>query len=199
MRMSHPHFIFNCHLAISVHLHFNPGFHHRSLLTAVVVLSLVFAGGCGTSNSLTVDPQHEETRAVENQRVCDPIVIQLAGTEHRWQAEYLSLKGSSCGTFVELSESDIHVPIGSRVIFILKSNDYIYTLAIPAFGLKEMAVPDLEFRMQMRPIQCGQYAIVGEEPCGRSGQEGPGLLIVESLADYDEWVGRQQKQVKIRK
>lgn len=192
-----PHCGCNWNLQVRLELHFKAEFCRRSLLFMVGILSLVFAGGCGSSNAVTVETHNEETGLAENHRIHDPIVIRLAGTEHRWRAEYLSPNGISCTASVHLGESDIHVPIGADVVFILKSNDYIYTLAIPAFGLKEMAVPDLEFRMEVRPMQCGHYPLVGEEPCGAPGQKGPGQLIVESLADYQIWLSLHQKNARV--
>jgi heme/copper-type cytochrome/quinol oxidase subunit 2 len=112
--------------------------------------------------------------------------IHFTGTEHRWQAEYELQSGDRL-----LAGPDLHVPVGSPVVFILKSNDYIYTIAIPAFGLKEIAVPDLEFRMSMCPLHSGEYPLIGQELCGLPGQEGPGRLIVEPAEDFEAWFDQQ--------
>lgn len=115
-----------------------------------------------------------------------PLVIHLTGTEHLWQAEYVLEDGQSLRVGPEL-----HVPVDWPVEFVLESNDYIYTLAIPAFGLKEIAVPELEFRMSLRAEKSGVFALIGEEMCGLPGEAGPGQLVVESLESFRAWFERQ--------
>ncbi len=116
----------------------------------------------------------------------EPLTIYLTGTEHLWQAEYALVHGPPLKVGPEL-----HIPVDWPVVFVLKSNDYIYMLAIPAFGLKEIAVPELEFRMSLRAQEGGEYPLVGEELCGLSGQAGPGRLIVESRSQFQAWFERQ--------
>lgn len=189
--------IFCFNRKVRIDLHFTAEFYLRNLLCTAGISILVFVTGCGSADSGKIEPQTEEIRLEEKERIRNPIVIELAGTEHSWRAEYLSPNATSCITAVELRESDIHVPVGADIVFILKSNDYIYTLAIPAFGLKEMAVPDLEFRMELRPMQCGHYPLIGEEPCGAPGQKGPGQLIVESPTDYQIWLSLHQQNARV--
>ncbi|MEO8268220.1 MAG: hypothetical protein ABI557_00790 [Aureliella sp.] len=114
-----------------------------------------------------------------------PLYIHLTGTEHQWQAEYSSRSGDRI-----LVGSDLHVAEGYPVVFILNSTDYIYTMAIPEFELKEIAVPKLEFRMALIPMRSGVFPLVGEELCGLPGQDGPGRLIVESPSEFRAWFDR---------
>lgn len=115
-----------------------------------------------------------------------PLVIHFTGTEHQWQAEYQMPDGGKV-----LAGPDLHASVGQPIEFILRSTDYIYTMSIPAFELKEIAVPELEFRLSVRPQHEGTYSLVGEELCGLLGQAGPGRLIVESAEEFQEWIDKR--------
>lgn len=118
----------------------------------------------------------------------NPLVIHFTGTNHQWQAEYQMPDGPNV-----MAGPDLHVPVGSPVVFMLRSTDYIYTMAIPAFELKEIAVPELEFHLSLRPQRQGTYPLVGEELCGLPGRAGPGRLIVESVAEFRTWLETRER------
>lgn len=125
------------------------------------------------------------------QPIPQPLFIHLTGTEHQWHAEYLGSNGDRI-----LVGPDLHVPVGYPVVFVLQSTDYIYTMAIPEFGLKEIAVPELEFRMSLRPMRSGVFPLIGEELCGLPGEDGPGRLIVEPLSEFQPWFDRHCELAK---
>lgn len=118
--------------------------------------------------------------------------IHLTGMEHQWQAEYELHSGDN----LDALAPDLHVPVGQAVELILTSKDYIYTMAIPEFRVKEIAVPDLEFRISIYPLHCGEFPLIGQELCGVPGQAGRGRLIVESPAEFNAWFARQRQTAK---
>ncbi len=151
------------------------------------MLWLCLAAGCESQRPATI--VHHEA-AAGGEIVPEPLYIQLTGTKHRWQAEYLSCGSFSKKNLVQ-SGPDLHVPVDTNVVLILKSTDYIYMLAIPEFGMKEIAVPELEFRMTFRPMEAGQHPLIGEELCGGvPGRDGPGQIIVEPRAEFLAWLRR---------
>ena len=103
---------------------------------------------------MTIAPHEKESAVVD--MIPEPLCIRPTGTEHRWRAEYPAADGTFSRSAPWFIDPDLHVPVGTSVVFILKSNDYIYTLAIPEFGVKEIAVPELEFRMAFRPMHVGK-------------------------------------------
>ena len=107
VRIIQPHSRCNWNLGVRIDSQFSVEFHRQRLLFAAGVLSLVFAGGCGSQDSVKVEPHGNEMGLVVNQRIRDPILIQLAGTEHRWRAEYLSRNGALCITSVDLGKCDM--------------------------------------------------------------------------------------------
>jgi len=79
------------------------------------------------------------------------------------------------------------LPLGTKIILVLKSTDYVYTFAIPEQGLKEIAVPALEFRMGLRPTKARELKLVGEGLCGDPHTEVPGRLIFDSQPLFLKW------------
>ena len=150
---------------------------------------LCLAGGCHSQSMATRPDQEDGSAAVAS--IPDPLFIQLTGTEHQWRAAYPMIDGA-LPAIDELQAGDqLHVPLDTEVVLILKSTDYIYTLAIPELGLKEIAVPELEFRMEFRPTKVGSYSLIGEELCGTPGLDDPVRLIVEPRAEFQAWLRRK--------
>lgn len=159
----------------------------RSALWGIAFLCLT--GGCHSQSLETHPDQEEQAAAVAS--IPDPLFIQLTGTEHQWRAAYPMIDGALPAVDELQAGYQLHVPLDTEVVLILKSTDYIYTLAIPELGLKEIAVPDLEFRMTFRPINVGQYSLIGEELCGPPGRDRPRQLVVESRKQFLAWLGQK--------
>jgi cytochrome c oxidase subunit 2 len=85
---------------------------------------------------------------------------------------------------------DIRVPMGRRVVLVLRSEDYLYTLAIPEYGLKEIAVPECEFRLEFRPRSTGRVDLFGEHLCGDPFAEITGKLVIEPPERFRAWLRR---------
>ena len=119
----------------------------------------------------------------------EPLQMQLSVAEHRWRVTKTAL-GDETLTDIAVGEqtSDgllLYVPVDTPLVLALQSEDYIYSLGIPDLGLKEMAVPGLAFRLHLRPMKVGQYALQGGELCGDPGVPAPGRLVVESREEFE--------------
>ncbi len=154
------------------------------------IATLCLVGGCHSYSVATLPDQIEDDDAALAS-ISEPLFIQLTGTKHRWRADYPMIDGTFLAIDDLQAESQLHVPLDTEVVLILKSTDYIYTLAIPELGLKEIAVPDLEFRMAFRPTRVGLFPLIGEELCGLPGGDNSGQLVVESREQFLAWLRRK--------
>ncbi|MBX3444322.1 MAG: hypothetical protein KF774_18105 [Planctomyces sp.] len=109
----------------------------------------------------------------------EPFRIEITGAGKQWQVRYpdLDLLG---GPDAAIIQQDIPVPGDRELQFVLKSEDYVYTLEIPAHQKKEIAVPTLEFRMTLEPQEPGTLEYVGEPMCNDPHSPMNGRLIIES-------------------
>jgi heme/copper-type cytochrome/quinol oxidase subunit 2 len=157
-------------------------------------LSCLCLAGCGPSPDAGV-PLQDAVRfqaADAAESIPDPLVIQLTGTEHRWQAVYPQI-GDAIPVVQDLGAGQrLHLPFDTDVVLILKSTDYIYTLAIPELGLKQIAVPDLEFRMTFRPSAGGPYSLIGDELCGLQQSDQAVQLVAEPREQFVQFLERSQ-------
>ncbi len=84
------------------------------------------------------------------------------------------------------------VPVGKKVRILLTANDVIHAWWIPAFGVKQDAIPgfirDSWFKADAVGIYRGQCA----ELCGKDHGYMPIVVEVKEQADYDKWIAEQK-------
>jgi heme/copper-type cytochrome/quinol oxidase subunit 2 len=114
-------------------------------------------------------------------------VIEVTGSNNLWQVRYPAPADGRLAKHVH-DVRNIHVPLGTQVILALSSQDYVYTLAIPDYGLKEIAVPEHEFRMEFRPRAAGRLELVGEHFCGDPFSGISGHLVIEPQDRFLAWL-----------
>lgn len=157
-----------------------------SLLQAVMALALVTAG-CSQATT----PGTPESRANAGEvapSLSEPYHIELTGGNRQWHVRYSDETGRLATKEKELIGRSIPVPRDTKVVLVLKSTDFLYTFAIPQFGLKEIAVPDLEFQLEFRSEDAGRIEFVGEHLCGDPQSEMSGTLVVEPLDRFLAWL-----------
>lgn len=160
------------------------------MLGITPVIVVVIAVGCSDtgSHSEAISPETSHDRPKVVPQVCEPYEIELTGTKDHWHVRYPGVDGRlASGNKVRMLRN-IHVPLGTKIVFVLKSTDYVYVLSLPKYRLKEIAVPSLEFRMEFRPEEPGRFALVSEPLCGDPNVEMQGQLIVEARDRFVNWL-----------
>ena len=129
----------------------------------------------------------ERTTTAESAAIPNPFVLEITGSNKSWSAKYPDASGGKGAAKVVPATREIHLPLDTKIILLLKSTDYVYTFAIPQQELKEIAVPGLEFRMTLLPTQARQLELVGEGLCGDPHTEVPGRLIFDPPSHFLKW------------
>jgi cytochrome c oxidase subunit 2 len=90
-------------------------------------------------------------------------------------------------------DNPLVVPIGQKVRIITTANDVIHSWMVPAFGVKQDAIPgfvrDTWFRAEKEGMFYGQCT----ELCGKEHAYMPINVKVVSAVEYTAWVEGQQK------
>ena len=81
-----------------------------------------------------------------------------------------------------------NVPIELR----LESADYLYTLSLPEFGVREIAVPELTHYLRFKATRLGVSRLVGDQFCGYSHPDLIGRVVVQKPADFLAWFDAQK-------
>ena len=87
------------------------------------------------------------------------------------------------------------VPVGKKVRVITTANDVIHAFAVPAFGIKQDAIPGFVRDTWFRAEKTGDFYGQCQELCGKEHAYMPIHVKVLSAQDYAAWVvGEKKKQ-----
>jgi cytochrome c oxidase subunit 2 len=111
--------------------------------------------------------------------------VQVRGEQWAWKFEYPS---------ADVASKELHIPVGERVHLIINSKDVIHSFWVPAFGIKQDAVPGRPTQIYVTATVAGTYPGLCAELCG-SGHTGMRLtVVVMERADLDAWLRTQPKR-----
>jgi cytochrome c oxidase subunit 2 len=84
----------------------------------------------------------------------------------------------------------MHVVVNTTYHFELLSRDVVHSFAIPAFRLKQDALPGRTISGWFRPNRVGTYDIQCTQMCGIGHAMMAGRIIVETPQDHAAWLLR---------
>jgi cytochrome c oxidase subunit 2 len=143
------------------------------------------------------------------------ITIKATGYQWKWGYDYLKGEGEGIALYSNLStpseqvynrqdkgenyllevDQNLVVPVGRKIRVLTTAGDVIHAWWVPAFGVKQDAIPgfvrDTWFRAEKEGIYRGQCA----ELCGKDHGFMPIVVEVVSPAAYAVWVGDQKKRI----
>jgi cytochrome c oxidase subunit 2 len=150
------------------------------------------------------------------------LTIKATGYQWKWGYEYLAGEGEGISFLATLStprdqiedhqgqavargenylmEVDNHVvvPVNKKVRVVTTANDVIHAWMIPAFGVKQDAIPgfvrDTWFKAEKEGIYRGQCA----ELCGKDHAYMPIVVEVMSEENYSKWVQAKLEEMKAK-
>jgi cytochrome c oxidase subunit 2 len=143
------------------------------------------------------------------------VTIKATGYQWRWGYDYLNGEGEGISFLSTLStpreqienrapksdtylmevDNPVVVPVNRKVRVVLTANDVVHAWMVPAFGVKQDAIPgfirDLWFRAEKVGVYRGQCA----ELCGKDHAFMPIVVDVRSDEDYAKWVGEKKQEM----
>jgi cytochrome c oxidase subunit 2 len=145
------------------------------------------------------------------------LTIKVTGMQWKWAYDYLRGQGEGISILSTLDPSHrllsdagtgpkpddyllkvdhpLVVPVGKKVRIITTANDVIHSWMVPAFGVKQDAVPGFVRDTWFRAEKTGDFYGQCVELCGKEHAYMPIHVRVVSAADYDTWVGQQQQRM----
>jgi cytochrome c oxidase subunit 2 len=145
------------------------------------------------------------------------ITIKVTGYQWKWGYDYLKGEGEGISFLSNLStpqdqitgnapkgehyllevDNRMVVPVNKKVRVLITAGDVIHAWMVPAFGVKQDAIPgfvrDSWFRAEKEGIYRGQCA----ELCGKDHGFMPIVVEVLSAEKYAAWVGEQKKKIAV--
>ncbi|WP_417285178.1 cytochrome c oxidase subunit II [Comamonas sp.] len=146
------------------------------------------------------------------------LTIKATGYQWKWGYDYLNGEGEGL-SFVSTLDSGhramsdsgnvsaapndyllkvdkpLVVPMGKKIRIITTANDVIHSFMVPAFGIKQDAIPGFVRDTWFKAEKAGDYYGQCAELCGKEHAYMPIHVKVLSAADYTAWVADEQKKL----
>ena len=146
------------------------------------------------------------------------ITIKATGYQWKWGYDYLKGEGEGIGflstldashramsdsgkpeptdNFLLKVDNPLVVPVDKKIRIITTANDVIHAWMVPAFGVKQDAIPGFVRDTWFRAEKTGDFYGQCAELCGKEHAYMPIHVKVLSQADYAKWVGEKQAAMK---
>ncbi|MBS3910238.1 MAG: cytochrome c oxidase subunit II [Hydrogenophaga sp.] len=147
------------------------------------------------------------------------LTIKATGMQWKWGYDYIKGEGEGIGFLSTLDNSHremsnsgnppptdnyllkvdnpMVVPVGKKVRIITTANDVIHAWMVPAFGVKQDAIPGFVRDTWFRAEKTGDFYGQCAELCGKEHAYMPIHVKVVSAEEYTAWVGERQKAMAV--
>jgi cytochrome c oxidase subunit 2 len=143
------------------------------------------------------------------------LTVKVTGYQWKWGYDYIKGEGEGLSYISTLDSSHramsdagkpagdnyllkvdnpLVVPVGQKVRVITTANDVIHAFMVPAFGIKQDAIPGFVRDTWFRAEKTGDFYGQCAELCGKEHAYMPIHVKVLSAADYAAWVNTEKKK-----
>jgi len=178
---------------------------------AWTVVPMIIVIGMGALATKTVVAQKDTTNA--------DLTIKATGYQWKWGYDYLNGEGEGINflstldvTHRNMSDSGkpegddylfrvdhpLVVPVDKKIRIITTADDVIHAWMVPAFGVKQDAIPGFVRDLWFRARSVGDFYGQCAELCGKEHAYMPIHVKVLSAADYAAWVTKQKTEMAAR-
>jgi cytochrome c oxidase subunit 2 len=145
------------------------------------------------------------------------LTIKATGYQWKWGYDYLKGEGEGIGFLATLDtaqrvssdsgkpeavdnyllkvDNPLVVPVNKKVRIITTANDVIHAWMVPAFGVKQDAIPGFVRDTWFKAEQIGDFYGQCAELCGKEHAYMPIHVKVVSAEDYAKWVDGKKKEM----
>jgi len=145
------------------------------------------------------------------------LTIKAVGMQWKWGYEYIKGEGEGIDFLSTLDtahrvmsnsgkpeptddyllkvDNPLVVPVGKKIRIITTANDVIHAWMVPAFGVKQDAIPGFVRDTWFRAEKTGDFYGQCAELCGKEHAYMPIHVKVVSAEEYSAWVGEKYKAI----
>jgi cytochrome c oxidase subunit 2 len=160
------------------------------------------------------------TRMVVEQKDTSQADLTIKATGYQWKWGYEYLKGEGAGismlstlatpraqiegkepkseTYLMEVDNALVVPVDQKIRMVVTANDVIHAWMVPAFGVKQDAIPGFVRDTWFRAEKVGTFRGNCAELCGKDHAFMPIVVEVKSQADYKTWVDGKKEEMLAR-
>lgn len=143
------------------------------------------------------------------------LTIKATGMQWKWGYDYIKGEGAGVSFLSSMStpreqivdptkiksdnyllevDNEIVVPVNKKVRMIVTANDVIHSWSIPAFGVKQDAIPGFVRDAWFKAEKTGVYRGQCSELCGKEHAFMPIVVKVVTDDEYTRWAGAKIKE-----
>ena len=187
-----------------------PAQFHESVAVEIAwtVIPFIIVIGMGAMATRSVVAMKDTTNA--------DITIKATGYQWKWGYDYLKGEGEGISFLSTLDathrmmsdsgkpeavdnyllkvDNAVVVPVDKKIRIITMANDVIHAWAVPAFAVKQDAIPGFVRDTWFRAEKIGDYYGQCQELCGKEHAYMPIHVKVVSQEDYSKWVDGEKKK-----
>jgi len=182
---------------------------HESTTVEIIwtVVPLLIVIGMALPATKTVVAMKDTTNA--------DITIKVTGYQWKWGYDYIKGEGEGISflqtlttprdqinnqapksdTYLMEVDNEMVVPVGKKIRMVTTANDVIHSWTIPAFGIKQDAIPGFVRDAWFRAEKVGTYRGQCSELCGKEHAFMPIVVRVVNDAEYTAWVDETKKKL----
>ncbi|CAG9270363.1 Cytochrome c oxidase polypeptide II [Paraburkholderia unamae] len=143
------------------------------------------------------------------------LTVKVTGYQWKWGYDYVKGPGEGIGFFSTLStprsevnnrvpitdtylqevDNPLVVPVNKKIRIITTANDVVHSWYVPAFGVKQDAIPGFVRDTWFKADKVGTYRGFCTELCGKEHAFMPVVVEVLSDEDYAKWVQTQKAKM----
>ncbi|WP_310035826.1 cytochrome c oxidase subunit II [Paraburkholderia caribensis] len=143
------------------------------------------------------------------------LTVKVTGYQWKWAYDYVKGPGEGISflstlttprsqvdgrapktdTYLQEVDNPLVVPVNKKIRIITTANDVVHSWYVPAFGVKQDAIPGFVRDTWFKAEKIGTYRGFCTELCGKEHAFMPVVVTVLSDDDYAKWVDDQKKKM----
>lgn len=143
-----------------------------TVVPTILALAIFFVGLKGFQYMRTAPP--------------DAMIVKVVARQWSWTFDYENGKESNV----------LKVPVQKPVKLLITSSDVLHSLFIPAYRIKEDAVPGMETHLWFLPDELGSYDLFCSEYCGVEHSAMITKVEVMTRKDFDAWYSGKKERAE---
>lgn len=112
----------------------------------------------------------------------------VAAKQFEWNVTYAGIDGQLGSADDFLVRNQLHIPVNRDVLINLTAEDAIHSFFVPAFRIKQDAVPGMMIRVWFRATEPGAFELACAELCGMGHYKMRAQVMVHTQEEYDQWL-----------
>jgi cytochrome c oxidase subunit 2 len=123
--------------------------------------------------------------------------LAIEAKQFEWHMTYPGPDGK-LGTDDDFMQKDaLHLVVNRDYVIDLTARDVVHSFFVPAFRIKQDAVPGLHIYVWLKPTRTGTFELACSELCGLGHYRMRGEVYVQTPQDYAAWLRGQGVAVNV--